>query len=434
MTDASHRPRTARGAVGPPTATAVTLLAASTLTVMAPTIVAPALPSIAREFAGVAQADLLVPLVLTLPALVIAVTASGAGALVDRIGRRPVLLGGILLYGLAGGTGVFVGSLRGLLAGRIGLGLAVAAVLTAVTTLIGDLYGGQARSQMLARQAAVMGVSGTVFTIVSGVLAGSGWRWSFVLYPLAFGLLPAVARTIPAPRQLDPTGGRYDAVPGPGTVSDTRRMGPPHPAEAVIAMGRAAIGVLVVSIGLLALVQIVFYLLPVQLPFVLEEVFGLGPATMGLFVAIPPLAYAGASLTSARISAGRRRASVVALAFGVTGVGYLAVGLAPNLAVVALGLAIGGAGLGLIVPSLVGWIAYAAPARLRGRLMGLMTSVLFLGQFVSPVVWSPVVRAAGRQAALAVAAGALLLLALLAVLLDLQRRRRPSPDAGGGRP
>jgi MFS family permease len=113
MTDASHRPTTARGAVGPPTATAVTLLAASTLTVMAPTIVAPALPSIAREFAGVAQADLLVPLVLTLPALVIAVTASGAGALVDRIGRRPVLLGGILLYGLAGGTGVFVGSLPG---------------------------------------------------------------------------------------------------------------------------------------------------------------------------------------------------------------------------------------------------------------------------------------------------------------------------------
>jgi MFS family permease len=366
--------------------------------------------------------------------LVIAVTASGAGVLVDRIGRRPVLLVGILLYGLAGGTGLFVGSLRGLLAGRVGLGLAVAAVLTAVTTLIGDLYGGQARSRMLARQAAVMGVSGTVFTIVSGVLAGSGWRWSFLLYPLAFALLPAVARTIPAPRERDPTGGRSDAVPGPGTVSDTRRMGAPHPAEAVPAMGRAALGVLVVSIGLLALVQIVFYLLPVQLPFVLEEVFDLGPATTGLFVAIPPLAYAGASLTSARVSAGRRRASVVALAFGVTGVGYLAVGLAPNLAVVALGLAIGGAGLGLIVPSLVGWIAYAAPARLRGRLMGLMTSVLFLGQFVSPVVWSPVVRAAGRQAALAVAAGALLVLALLAVLLDLRRRRRPSPDASGGRP
>ncbi len=153
MSDAPHRPTTAGGVTGPSTATAVTLLAASTLTVMAPTIVAPALPSIAREFAGVARADLLVPLVLTLPALVIALTASGAGALVDRIGRR-VLLGGILLYGLAGGTGWFVSSLPALLAGRVGLGLAIAAALTAVTTLIGDLYGGRARSRMLARQAA----------------------------------------------------------------------------------------------------------------------------------------------------------------------------------------------------------------------------------------------------------------------------------------
>jgi MFS family permease len=95
---------------------------------------------------------------------------------------------------------------------------------------------------------------------------------------------------------------------------------------------------------------------------------------------------------------------VVASAFGVTGVGYLAVGLAPNLAVVAPGLMIGGAGLGLIVPNLVGWVAQGTPARLRGRLLGVMTSALFLGQFVSPVVWSPVVRAAGRQAALTAAA------------------------------
>ncbi len=273
-----------------------------------------------------------------------------------------------------------------------------------------------------------MGGSGTVFTVVSGVLTGSGWRWSFLLYPLALGLLPAVVRHVPAPRRLGPTD-RDDAVPGPGTVSDTRRMGAPHPADAVPAMGRGAIGVVAVSIGLLALVQIVFALLPVQLPFVLEEVFGLGPATAGLYVAVPPLAYAGASLTSARVSAGRRRASVVALAFAVTGLGYLAIGLAPNLAVVALGLGIGGAGLGLIVPSLVGWVAYAAPARLRGRLMGLMTSVLFLGQFLSPLVWSPVVRSAGRQATLAVAAGALLGLAVLAVLLDLRRRRHAPPGA-----
>lgn len=407
----------------PPPATGGVLLAASSLTVMAPTIVAPALPSIARAFEGAAGVDVLVPLVLTLPALVIAVTASAVGVLVDRVGRRPVLLTGIAIYGAAGGTGLVATSLPGLLAGRVGLGLAVAAVLTAVTTVIGDLYGGRDRDRMLSRQAAVMGASGTLFTIVSGLLAGIGWRWSFALYPAAWVLLPAVLRWLPAPPRsrmaASPAQAGAGVVSGPGTVSDPGRI----PSSGVPVPGRRGGPVVIaVTIGLLAGVQIVFYLLPVQLPFLLEETFGLPPRLTGLLIALPPLSYALASLASSRVAAGQRRASVVALAFAVTGVGYLAIGTAENLAVVAPGLIVGGAGLGLIVPNLVGWVAQAAPPATRGRLMGLMTSALFLGQFVSPLVWAPVLGAVGRQTGLSVAAGALLVLALTALLLDTGRR------------
>lgn len=422
----------------PPGLTAATLLAASTLTVMAPTIVAPALPSIAREFAATPNADLLVPLVLTLPALVIAFTASLAGFAVDRIGRRPVLLAGILLYGLAGGTGMIATGLTTMLLGRVGLGLAVAAALTAVTTIIADLYRGTDRSRMLSRQAATMGASGTLFTILSGVLAGIDWRWSFLLYPLAWLLVPLVHRAVPESRPqtaapldarpqppvTDREQRRSTVVPGPGTVSDAGRVTAFHPSDVMRPTSQRAVAVVTSSIALLVVVQLVFYLFPVQLPFVLEETFGLPPAVMGVFVAIPPLAYAVSSLTSTRVANGRRRATVVAISFTVTGVGFLAVGTTGSLAVLALGLVIGGVGLGLLVPNLVGWVALAAPARLRGRLMGVMTSALFLGQFLSPVLWSPVVRASGRQAALTAAAVALLALAAAALLIDVLRRRR----------
>ena len=432
----------------PRTATAATLLAASTLTVMAPTIVAPALPSIARTFSDAPSAEVLVPLVLTLPALVIAVTASLVGVMVDRRGRRPVLVGGIVLYGLAGGTGLVVGSLPALLAGRVGLGLAVAMVLTAVTTVIGDLYTGVERSRMLSRQAAAMGVSGTVFTVTSGVLAAVSWRWSFLLYPLAWLLLPAVLRAIPGPSRRQQSrqagvevGGEGDGdgeahgeipddgtspVTGPGTVTSFG-----SPPESPPPIARAALVVVVVSILLLMGVQVLFYLLPVQLPFVLEEVFGLGPARTGLLVAMPPLAYAGASLLATRFATDRRRASVVAGACAVTGIGYLAIGTATALWAVAVGLVIGGAGLGLIVPNLVAWVAQAAPVHLRGRLVGLMTSALFLGQFVSPLVWNPVVTALGRQDALVVAAATLLAATPLALATDAVRRvrgPRTTPD------
>jgi len=413
----------------PPRSTAATLLAASTLTVMAPTIVAPALPSIARAFADAPRVEVAVPLVLTLPALVIAVSAGAVGALVDRTGRRRVLVAGIVLYGVMGGTGLFVGTLPLLLAGRVGLGLAVAMVLTAVTTLIADLYSGVGRARMLSRQAAVMGLSGTLFTAVSGLLAASSWRLSFLLYPLAWLLLPLVLRVVPEPQRpvsagQQPAPVRAEVVPGPGTVTtpgwEPAATTPPTPAR----MPRAAIIVVTVSITLLLGVQVLFYLLPVQLPFVLEEVFGLGPARTGLLVAIPPLAYAGASLLATRFATDRRRATVVAAAAAVTGTGYLAIGTATSLPAVGLGLVVGGAGLGLIVPNLVAWVAQAAPAHLRGRLVGVMTSALFLGQFLSPLLWSPVVGQLGRQGALSVAAAVLVATAPVALSLDAVRRSR----------
>ena len=83
----------------------VTLLLASTLTVMAWTMIAPALPSIQAHFAEVANVAFWVRLVLTLPALFIAATAPIAGYIVDRIGRKTVLVISTLLYGISGVAG-----------------------------------------------------------------------------------------------------------------------------------------------------------------------------------------------------------------------------------------------------------------------------------------------------------------------------------------
>ena len=60
------------------------------MTVMAGATIAPALPGMKLVFQDVANADFLVKLVLTMPALLIAIGAPFAGILLDRRGRRPV--------------------------------------------------------------------------------------------------------------------------------------------------------------------------------------------------------------------------------------------------------------------------------------------------------------------------------------------------------
>lgn len=170
----------------------MTLLVTSTLTVMAGAIIAPSLPAMQEHFATVPNVDFWVRLVLTMPALFIVIGAPFAGMIIDRFGRKWLLVIGAILYGLAGSAGYILPSLTALLVSRALLGLAVAGVMTSVTTLIADYYDGPSRAQILGFQAAFMGLGGTIFLTTGGFLADLDWRNPFLIYLFAFMILPFI--------------------------------------------------------------------------------------------------------------------------------------------------------------------------------------------------------------------------------------------------
>lgn len=63
--------------------------------------VSPSLPATQRTLSDVANADVWVRLVLTLPALFIVISAPLAGMITDKFGRKPLLVAATVLYGLA---------------------------------------------------------------------------------------------------------------------------------------------------------------------------------------------------------------------------------------------------------------------------------------------------------------------------------------------
>ncbi|MCK5313540.1 MAG: MFS transporter, partial [Anaerolineales bacterium] len=155
----------------------LTILLGSTTTIMAATIISPALPGMAEAFADIPNADFLVRLTLTMPALFIAFGALIVGYLLDRWGRKPVLIISLILYGLAGTAGFFLDSLSTSLVSRAMLGLAVAGIMSGFVTLILDYFKGSELNRFLGLQGAFIGLGGMVFLLFAGFLAEIGWQY-----------------------------------------------------------------------------------------------------------------------------------------------------------------------------------------------------------------------------------------------------------------
>ncbi|ADV65930.1 MFS transporter [Deinococcus maricopensis] len=351
---------TSAQAPAPDLTTRVTILLLAALTIMSGATIAPALPAMQAHFAGTPDAALLVKLSLTILGLVIAITAPISGVLVDRFGRRPVLLGALLLYAVGGASGLFAPTLATILVGRVVLGLAVGATMTATGALVNDLFHGADRGRFLSQQAAFTSFGGAVLLPLGGALAAVSWRAPFGIYLISLLLIPLVLRL---PRGV-PAGHAHGQAAG----------APRWPVIAVI-------------YGLALAYMAAFYLMPTQGPFVLSGL-GAAPSMAGLLLGTFTLVGAVTSLTYSRF-VGRfdpRRAA--ALGMALLGGGWVVVSQAPTLPAALVGLVLAGLGGGLVFPNLYTWLADFTPPAWRGRITAGMSSAVFLGQFLSPLVFA----------------------------------------------
>jgi MFS family permease len=351
----------------------ITLLLASTMTVMAGATIAPALPGMEQHFQNVAHAELLVKLVMAAPGLMIALAAPLVGMLLDRSHKKRILISSAILYGAAGTSGFFLEeSLYAILAGRMLLGVAVAGIMVTCTTLIGDYFDGEKRHHYMGLQAAFGGFGGVLFLALGGWLADFGWRPPFLIYLLAFLILPGLLIFIREPEKAK---AHHATGPGP--------------------QGGFLTPFTLMCFALAILEILVLYMVPVHFPFYASSL-GLGGGTQtGLAIALMMLVMSTMSMFYKVFKAKASFTVLHGLGLAILGVGYLLLGSAHNTLTALLALALSGAGLGLMRPNLVLWLLAATPPEVRGRTMGLLTSCFFIGQFLCPLITQPLVSGLG---------------------------------------
>lgn len=136
-----------------------------------------------------------------------------AGALGDRFGRRPALVGGIAIYGVAAGLAATTGSGGALIVFRALMGVGAALIMPGTLSTITSVFPPEERPKAVGIWAGFAGAGGTLGLIGSGLLLQAfSWESVFVATAIVSAIaLIAVVLTTPATRStehvgLDPAG------------------------------------------------------------------------------------------------------------------------------------------------------------------------------------------------------------------------------------
>ncbi len=379
----------------------LTVIIAGFLPILAIVSMFPAIPAIIGHFAASdPTAGTKVPSMVTAPGLTIALVAMFAGLMVDRFGRRSLLLVSTFFYGLVGAAPFFLEHLDAIYASRLLLGLCEAVILTTVNTLIADYWPDEGRRKWLALQGLVGPALSSVMIFFAGTM--TAWRWNgiFLLYLLALPIWLAMLRWM------------FE----PASDATVRKMLGMDEARAEDFPWSAMLGIA----GLTLFSSAIYYVFIVNGATVWQELGVSDPQSIGQITALPTLfILAGASLFWWLGNKGVGSPMLIAIFLGFLGAGLAVMGLTRGWQGMILGMALQQTGAGMAIPTLIAWAQSQLPFQHRGRGMGIWTATFFFGQFSSPLLVSVLRGAVGTMqgafliAGIISAVGAALLLVVL---------------------
>ena len=377
------------------TAKGITLLCAQILPVMAIVSLFPGIPKLFEQFGSVPNAQLLVPMIVTIPSLFLALFAPFAGVLADRFGRRRCLRAGVSLYVAAGLVPIFTASIEIIVLSRALLGIGEAVVVTVSSALIGD-YFGENRHRWVSWVGVTTPLAGTFMIVAGGILADISWRGPFFIYLLAIPVLILTLIFIDEP------------IVEKGRDSEPRRAPYPWREARVIA-----------AVTLVA--SLIYYVEPLHIAAVLAQAGVTSPSSAGFYQAATTATYVIGALVYRRL----HRCTIgmlLAIAGFLIGIGQVALGVATDVPGVIIGALVQQLGAGMIIPALLAWGQALLPLEQRGRGMGIWATAFFTGTFLCPPLITGIASVAGGLRPAMAMIGFVAFAAALLALLFLRGR------------
>jgi putative MFS transporter len=142
-----------------------------------------------------------------------ALGASIGGSIADRVGRRAVFAGTLLIYGLATGAAALSWSVASLLVFRFLIGLGLGAELPVASTLVSEFAPARIRGRVVVLLEAFWALGWILAALIGTFvipLSEQGWRWAFVLGAVPAAWSTVVRRSVPESVRYLEQSGRAD--------------------------------------------------------------------------------------------------------------------------------------------------------------------------------------------------------------------------------
>jgi MFS family permease len=298
-----------------------------------------------------------------------------AGYLADSVGRKHVIVAGLVTYGTAGGAIAFTTDFAVILILRVLQGIGYAGIVPVVITTLGDIYAGTEEAAAQGLRFTTSGLSLAVIPLLAGILVVFSWQYPFLLFFLAVpvALLVWVFLEEPATRLEDPPPNSASAT-SPNRITRFRRfirmVTKPEIVSIIFARSLAAVAL----IGFFTYISII-----------VVSFAGGTPNQAGIAVGINSLAFATTASQVGRLSS---RFFVPGLLIGGTtfiGAGISLVAVSNTLGPLLIGSTVLGMGIGIALTIYRSLVTSYAPENYRGSVVSVAELAGRFANFATPI-------------------------------------------------
>lgn len=340
-----------------------TILSMSLLTVMAGAAIAPALGTMRDHFSS--SPKVLVQLIVSMPALFIIITNLCFLTISRHFGSKTIALTGLALYVFAGVACFFVEDIYSLLILRALLGVSVGLVMPLSTGLLAFYFPPEEQARLMGLSAAMNQLGGVVATLLAGILCTIEWNYAFLVYLIGLIAIILVACYLPNSK-----------------LGSSNKRGVPFAPRQLLKFHPSVVGML--------LIMTIFFVFVTNFSITASSL-GLSPIVITLImVGVDVVGFLVGLLFGKMMNLIPTQMKYVAPAFFCTGFIFFA--LASSIELIIVGAICIGIANGVGVPYLNTIASIKGGKNSATTVMPLLSAALYMGQFLSPIIVSPLAQ------------------------------------------